>query len=329
MRWRGPMTRWAAAGLFALVLALLLGPSQVRAQDQRYCWIDAKTGESVPTMPRQAVYIGPAEAAGFRTKELHSGLDDDSHAHNPNTGENFVQLPNGEWIDSKTGKSVATIPREALYAGLASAAGLRTKELHLGLDDENHASNPNSGHNFVRVPCPEEPPKTSMVPRPGAACAGVYAELNAARADPAHYAQILRAGPQTAATVEAIAFLERQSSLPPLTPDPRLEAAAARHAADQGPGGLTGHTGTDGSTARDRIQGAGIFSSIIAEEISLGQADAAAVVRQLIIDEGSPGGMHRSDLFNPLVRFIGVGCGPHQRYHTMTVIDLSGAIMAR
>jgi len=52
-------------------------------------------------------------------------------------------------------------------------------------------------------------------------------------------------------------------------------------------------------------------------------------MKSRIIDEGSPGGMHRSDLFNSLVRFIGVGCGPHQRYHTMTVIDLSGAVMAR
>ncbi|HEY5070581.1 MAG TPA: CAP domain-containing protein [Caulobacteraceae bacterium] len=154
-------------------------------------------------------------------------------------------------------------------------------------------------------------------------------EINAARTDPAGYAKTLRGRAQTAATAEAIAFLERQAPLPTLTDSAMLDAAAERHAADQGPSKVPGHTGTDGSSPRDRVQGAGVFTMILAEDISLGQASAGGVVRQLIIDEGNPTRMHRADLFNPLIRFAGVGCGPNQAWRTITVIDLSGAIIAR
>jgi len=65
------------------------------------------------------------------------------------------------WIDEKTGEVVPTIPRSAVYAGEAVAAGLRKTELKLApMDDENHIHNPKTGQSFVRVPCPEEKPNT-------------------------------------------------------------------------------------------------------------------------------------------------------------------------
>jgi uncharacterized protein YkwD len=163
----------------------------------------------------------------------------------------------------------------------------------------------------------------------GDATGEVLAQINAARTDPADYAKTFRGSSRSPSGAEAVAFLERQTPVAPLAPSDMLASAAARHVADQGPGGLTGHTGTDGSSARDRIQGAGVYSSIIGEDISLGQETAAAVVRQLIIDEGVPSRAHRSDIFSPMFRFAGVACGPHKVFHEMCVIDFSGVVISR
>ena len=158
---------------------------------------------------------------------------------------------------------------------------------------------------------------------------GLVAEINAARADPPAYAKTFGNLAATPGAAEAVAFLDQQPPAPPLTAEPLLASAAARHVADQGPGGLLGHIGTDGSTARDRIQAAGIFASIIAEDISLGQTTPEAVVHQWIIDRGVAGSPHRADLFNHRFQFAGVACGPHRAFHEMCVLDLAGAILRR
>jgi uncharacterized protein YkwD len=176
----------------------------------------------------------------------------------------------------------------------------------------------------------------------------VLAELNAARGDPAAYAAKLRrwrANYQgrlvqppgdnvgyltqegTAAVDEAIAYLEALSPRPPLASEPRLYRSAQRHAVDQGPPGLVGHTGSDGSSAGQRMREAGLWAGLSAENISFGYADAEAVVRQLIIDDGVPGRGHRANIFDPGLNTAGVGCGQHQRYGHMCVIDFAGAVM--
>ena len=74
---------------------------------------------------------------------------DKNHAYNPKTGQNFVRNSSGCWIDSKTGKQVNTIPGGSLYEDEG--------HLHSGYEgvmDKNHAFNPKTGQNFVRVPCP-------------------------------------------------------------------------------------------------------------------------------------------------------------------------------
>jgi uncharacterized protein YkwD len=175
----------------------------------------------------------------------------------------------------------------------------------------------------------------------------VVEELNFARTHPAQYARTLRdyrrsfhggladeandgfgvstfEGP--AAVDEAIDFLERQPPREPLTASPILARAAARHAADQGPRGLMGHTGTDGSTLGQRIQRYGIWGGVAAENISYGADDPAAVIRQLIIDDGVRSRSHRADIFSVSLRVVGVGCGPHREYGTMCVLDFAGSI---
>jgi uncharacterized protein YkwD len=161
----------------------------------------------------------------------------------------------------------------------------------------------------------------------------VLAEINFARTQPADYALSLRNGDDEAGYVdrepaardEAIEFLERQPPLPPLAPNANLALAATEQVAAQGPRGQTGHAGADGSSPADRIHRRGVWRSRSAETISYGYGDAAAVVRQLIIDAGVPGRGHRTILFDPNLTIAGAHCGPHAIYRYMCVIDFAGA----
>lgn len=176
------------------------------------------------------------------------------------------------------------------------------------------------------------PPTDSAVlaaAAPSAMEVAVVAAINAARADPQGYAARLRRGAHGAAANDAIAFLERQAPLAALASSAQLGAAADFAAADLGAHGLTGHVASDGSNATQRMQRNGVYASVYAEEISLAQATADDVVRQLIIDADTPSRAHRNDLFGRLFAYIGVGCGPHKVYRTLCVIDLTSAILAR
>jgi uncharacterized protein YkwD len=166
----------------------------------------------------------------------------------------------------------------------------------------------------------------------------VLDEINYARAHPAEYAQDLSDGRGrshryadrgSGATEEAIAFLERQPPLPPLTHSHDLALAAAEQAAAQGPRGSTGHAGTDGSSPSERIRRHGVFRSLSAEAISYGYEDAAEVVRQLIVDEGVASRGHRLTIFDPILQIAGAGCGPHARYGYMCVIDFASGPVGR
>lgn len=160
---------------------------------------------------------------------------------------------------------------------------------------------------------------------------GVLAELNRARADPAAYAADLArsesAQEDPADVDEAVAFLRRQSPLPPLRADRRIAGAALEHVEVQGPSGALGH-GAAGSLGR-RLQGQGVWAGLAAETISYGEGSPRQVIRQLVIDSGVPSRAHRQDLFSRSYQLAGVGCGPHAAYGVMCVIDFAGAVVQR
>ena len=178
----------------------------------------------------------------------------------------------------------------------------------------------------------------------------VLSEINKARANPHAYAQTLRAyrdrfegaivypsddepGISTregvAAVDEAIDFLERQPPTITMTLAPRLNDSAEEHAIDQSHSGGAGHTGSDGSNFSDRIRRGALFQGEASEAISYGMDTAAHVVRQLIIDDGVPGRGHRTTLFDPLLRNLGVGCEPHPAYYQVCVLDFATAVIDR
>ena len=174
--------------------------------------------------------------------------------------------------------------------------------------------------------------------------AGVLDRINYARQYPREYARHLREyrsyirggilflpgdenGVYTreghASVDDAIAFLERQAPLPALSSGALLALAAGDHARAQGPIGGMGHVSTDGASPGERVRrrGGGIY---VGETISYGAPDGAAVVRNLIIDDGVRDRGHRSLIFDTGFRFAGVGCGGHARYNVICVVDYSG-----
>jgi uncharacterized protein YkwD len=153
----------------------------------------------------------------------------------------------------------------------------------------------------------------------------VLQEINWVRAHPGEYAEQLRDGPETQATDEAIDFLQRRAPAPPLQFSDRLRLSAVDHAADEGRHGAFTHTGSDGSSAGERMHRAGVWAGMMAEEMSAGEDSAGDIVRQLIIDEDVPGRAHRNDLMDPFLKQAGVGCASHRVYGVICVIDLASA----
>jgi uncharacterized protein YkwD len=171
----------------------------------------------------------------------------------------------------------------------------------------------------------------------------VLERINFARTNPKGYAEMLRVyrgyfdgeivympgdynGLLTregvAAVDETIAFLEKQAPIPPLSRADVLALTAVDFSREQGALGARGHRGQDGSDPGGRVKrhGGDIF---VGEAIAYGFDNAEEVVRQMIVDDGVPDRGHRKLLFDPKLRFAGIGCGPHSKMEHICVVDLS------
>jgi len=157
----------------------------------------------------------------------------------------------------------------------------------------------------------------------------VLDEINYVRTNPQAYARELsrdqglyREDPQ--ALDEAVAELQRQRPLPPLTSDGRIDDAARDHARAQGSRGDVGH-GASGGLGQ-RLRKYGVYAGMSAENISYGYEDPRDVVRQLIVDSRVPGRGHRRNILSTGYSSAGVACGGHRSYGAMCVIDFAGAM---
>lgn len=174
----------------------------------------------------------------------------------------------------------------------------------------------------------------------------VLAAINQVRANPAAYAQTLRqyrgyfednvvhlpgsdVGLRTregvAAVDQAIAFLAAQPPVQPLRSAPELAEAARELVAAQALAGGSGHAAADGSDAKVRIK-KHKGSGFMAEAIAYGAGDAAAVVRQLIVDDGIPTRPHRKIIFEKKYFRGGIACGSHPVNRSMCVIDFASFV---
>jgi uncharacterized protein YkwD len=129
-----------------------------------------------------------------------------------------------------------------------------------------------------------------------------------------------------AAYEECINFLKKQSPLGELKLDDHLSRASQDHADDIGPKGITGHTGSDGSSADDRISRYLEWDVTIAENIDFGSTKASDIIISLIVDDGVPNRGHRQNIFNPSLKIIGVGLADHTEYEKCTVLNYAGGV---
>lgn len=177
----------------------------------------------------------------------------------------------------------------------------------------------------------------------------VVSELNLARTRPDAYVAILREyrklirgnylerpGQVTVvlnegakAVDEAIAFLERQKPIGPLSLSKGLSLAAADHARDQGKTGQTGHSGSDRSTMDARIKRYGAWQKTAGENIAYGPETARDIVIQLIVDDGVSSRGHRANIFNATFAVVGVATSPHPKYGVVCVQDFAGGYEER
>lgn len=176
-------------------------------------------------------------------------------------------------------------------------------------------------------------------------------EINLFRSNPARYAQdyiapvakhydkrllhypgdrlAIRTQEGVAALLECVKVLSKETAKPLMLPNLELYKAARDHQKDQAKTGKTGHTGSDRSNLRTRIERHGQWQKRIAENIAYGNTSARQVVIFLLIDDGVKSRGHRQVLLNPELKFVGVACGPHPEYTTMCVMDFAGGMMGK
>jgi uncharacterized protein YkwD len=134
----------------------------------------------------------------------------------------------------------------------------------------------------------------------------------------------LRTQEGAAALDEAVRFLETVTPIStPMTFSEGLHRAARDHVLDQGPTGLLGHGGTDGTSFVQRASRHGLRGALMGEVINYGPETPRMTILQLVIDDGVEGRGHRKTLFNPDFRTAGAAIGFHRDYDAMTVVDLA------
>jgi uncharacterized protein YkwD len=177
----------------------------------------------------------------------------------------------------------------------------------------------------------------------------VIVELNLARSNPRNYAQFLvdykkhyagkyiyiagqtqmvtREG--VSAVDEAIRYLQSIRPVPVLKISRGLSLAAKAHVEQQGPDGLTGHQGSDGSSPDERMNRFGQWKKAFGENIEYGNWTARRIVMHLIIDDGVKDRGHRKNIFKPYYGVVGVAFGSHQSYSYMCVMDFAGSYIEK
>jgi hypothetical protein len=118
-----------------------------------------------------------------------------------------------------------------------------------------------------------------------------------------------------------ITDLSRRQSLSPLFPVKGLFLAAKDHVNDTGPKGITGHTGSDGSSMGQRINRYGEWDRGAGENIGYGHNIGRNIVVQLLIDDGVSSRGHRNNILNKNFRYAGSAISSHSSFTYLCVID--------
>jgi uncharacterized protein YkwD len=115
--------------------------------------------------------------------------------------------------------------------------------------------------------------------------------------------------------------LSKRQSMSSLLPIKGLFLAARDHVNDTGSKGITGHTGSDGSSMGQRINRYGEWNRGAGENISYGHNIGRDIVVQLLIDDGVSNRGHRNNILNKNFKYAGGAIGSHSSFTYLCVID--------
>lgn len=121
------------------------------------------------------------------------------------------------------------------------------------------------------------------------------------------------------AMLEQVNAERRAAGVEPLTADPRLDAAAQKHAEDMLARVFYNHISPEGTTPRQRVQAAGYLADAVGENIAAGHFTVEAALDAWLHSSG-----HRRNILDPRFRNLGVGIAVgnyEHRYQVLWVQD--------
>jgi uncharacterized protein YkwD len=115
--------------------------------------------------------------------------------------------------------------------------------------------------------------------------------------------------------------LEKTQKMEILQPYQALTDFARTHAKDMGETGRTGHSSSDGTSFRTRIEPLTQRFTAINENCNYGNDKGIDAVIDLLIDRNVPNLGHRKNILNPEMELVGVAIEPHRRWRFNCVQD--------
>lgn len=208
--------------------------------------------------------------------------------------------------------------------GAAAVTGLSVAMM--GLSSKPHTAA------FVSDPSPLPPRQVAQVP--SISNEAILREINRLREDPSAYADWLETvrqyydgatlawpGESSIATAEgasaldnAIQALRQTPARSPLELSVGMSDAASDHIQEVVQQNRFSLVGSDGSTSEDRIERYGIYEGAFQELLTQGLTDPAAIVANLVIDDGDPSRSYRQALLGEQFRYAGIHCEPTGRF---------------
>jgi len=115
--------------------------------------------------------------------------------------------------------------------------------------------------------------------------------------------------------------LEETQKMEILQPNQALTDFARTHAKDMGETGRTGHSSSDGTSFRTRIEPLTQRFTAINENCNYGNDKGIDAVIDLLIDRNVPNLGHRKNILNPEMELVGVAIEPNRRWRFNCVQD--------
>ena len=129
-----------------------------------------------------------------------------------------------------------------------------------------------------------------------------------------------------AAYEDAIAFLQEQKEVNPLTKEIKLSYAAQDLVTDIGERGVVSHQDKDGNYMSERIEKYCEWDYCANEVIEVSSKSATDILISLLVDDGIRDKLNRRALFQNVYNYVGISCGPHTEYEIVTVLVFAGGI---